>query len=313
MKTTKLQKIRFSVNIDQNFKELEIEKHSQVEKEEKLNELREIQKRTKYESAMSCLVSGDNQRGIKNLLYLKDDLVEEKKSISSDFLFLLKKIISAYKLEKLENKIPAILQEYHEITLKLYESDIASLFNEVEFVSINYLHIDPKQAIQFLKEVIECQVFPPFFNHIFLYYLGTAFLLVGKDYDAAIKCLENSLNSADDEYIKCCIKNNLCCALLWQKSDESVKKLEDIDKINTVDFSKQVSNEMFAIVKKFKETVIMSEGMKIKYESHLDFDIDNMSAETQEEKEKLVFKFVLTRNFDLKDNVSIVKELVIKL
>ena len=273
--------------------------------------LREIQKRPKYESAISCLVSGDNKRGLKNLLYLKEDLEEENKRLTSDFLFLLKKIVSAYKFEKEYNKIINILKEYYSISVNLYESDLNSLFCEIEYVAINFIHLDPRESIVFLKEIIEKQVFPPFFNHIFLYYLGTAFLLVGKDYDAALKCLKESLETVDDDYLKSCILNNYCCAQLWLKSEENVKKMEDIDKISTVDFAKEASKEMFDIIKQFKETIILNEKLKFSYHDNIKFDIDLMTLTTEEEKQNLIMKFVLSKNFDLSDNVMVVKELVI--
>lgn len=282
-----------------------------IKKDEEEMILREIQKRPKYESAIACLVSGENKRGLKNLLYLKEDLEEENKRNNSDFLFLLKKIVSAYKFEKENIKIIEILKEYYSVTVNLYESDLNSLFNEIEYVAINFIHIDPKESIMFLKEVIEKQIFPPFFNHIFLYYLGTAFLLVGKDYDAAIKCLRESLESVDDEYLKSCILNNYCCAQLWFKSQENVKKLEDIDKISTVDFAKESSKDMLNIIKQFKETIILNEDLKITYLDDIKFDIDLMTAVSDEDRHRLILKFVLSKSFDLYENTSVIKELVI--
>jgi hypothetical protein len=285
------------------------QKETQNDKEEEL-QLREIQKRPKYESAMAFLVTGENKRALKTLLQLKEDLVEENKQISSDYLFLHKKVISAYKFEKEIDEIPDVLNDYYRISLKLYDSDLNSLFSEVEYVAINLIHIDPKKAVLFLKEIIENQIFPPFFNHIFLYYLGTSFLMVGSNYGDAIKCLSDSLKSVEDNYLKGCILNNYCCALLWEKSTENIQKLADIDKIDTAEYSKKTTKDLFEIVKKFKETIILTEGIELKYEDNIDFDFENMSLNNEEEKNKLIFRYVLTKEFDLKSNKNVVKELV---
>ena len=289
---------------------LQANKLDQNEKNEEEPQLREIQKRPKYESAIACLVSGDNKRALKTLIQLKEDLNEENKVYTSDYLFLLKKIISAYKFQKEIDKIPDVMNEYYKITLKIYDSDLNSLFSEVEYIAINLINIDPKSAILFLKEIIENQIFPPFFNHIFLYYLGTSFLLVGVNYMDAIQCLKDSLNSVEDNYLKSCILNNYCCALLWEKSTQNMKKFQDIDNINTAEYSKQATKEIFEIVKKFKETIFLTEGIDLKYEDNIDFDLEKMAIDNDEEKKKVIIKFVLSKNFDLKTNITIVKELV---
>ncbi len=291
------------------FSSFPFQQQKEPQNEEEI-ELREIQKRPKYESAMACLVTGDNKRALKTLLQLKEDLVEENKEISSDYLFLLKKVISAYKFEKELDKIPDVLDNYYRISLKLYDSDLNSLFSEVEYVAINLIHIEPKKAVLFLKEIIENQIFPPFFNHIFLYYLGTSFLMVGSNYGDAIKCLSDSLNSVEDDYLKGCILNNYCCAVLWEKSTENINKLKDIDKMDTAEYSKQTTKDLFEIVKKFKETIILTEGIELKYEDKIDFDYENMSINNEEEKSKLLIRYVLTKEFDLKSNKNVVIELV---
>ena len=87
--------------------------------------------------------------------------------------------------------------------------------------------------------------------------------------------------------------------------------MEDIDKISTVDFAKEASKEMFDIIKQFKETIILNEKLKFSYHDNIKFDIDLMTLTTEEEKQNLIMKFVLSKNFDLSDNVMVVKELVI--
>ena len=134
--------------------------------------LREIQMRPKYEAAISNIIIGENSKAINFLDELLIDLKEERKQYTEDYIFLLKKIISVNKINKDLIFNTKYLYELHSSSLNIFRYDFNSLFETVEYIIINLINSDPIEAINYIKLIIDDNLFPNFFNHIFMYYLG---------------------------------------------------------------------------------------------------------------------------------------------
>jgi len=274
-------------------------------------ELREIQKSPKYEAAIGFVVAGDYERGIKILKDLQKNIRSENNHISGDYLFLLKKIVSFNKIAKYPISNIEILNEISEISKKIYSTDFNNLFDNTEYTIINLLEIDPTQAIKFTNEILEENIFPGFFDHIFKYYLGSAYVLEGKSLEVAVEIFNAIENEIDDKYLKCCVLNNKACALWWDKLRYYINEIEKNQAIS-YELVDQIAKEVFSIVKVFKNGLIQIEDLEnLKYEDRINYEGISTSSEKSEDiVRKNFLKYLLTINFDIskKFDSNFVKE-----
>lgn len=126
----------------------------------------------KYEAALTLFLSGEYEKAIDYLYQLKSDKKGENDFMNEDYIFLIKKIIYYNKLHGKTFHNTPILLELSEIITSLYSEDIYLLFDNIEFIIINLILADHLEAIKFIEEIIKNEIIPPFFNHIFNYYLG---------------------------------------------------------------------------------------------------------------------------------------------
>jgi hypothetical protein len=134
--------------------------------------LRDIQLKPKYEAAISNIIIGDNIKAISFLDELLNDLKEERKENTEDYIFLLKKIISFNKINRGSNANTRYLLELHKSCVNIYRYDFNALFDITEYIIINLINGNPTEAINYIQSIIDDNLFPNFFIHIFYYYLG---------------------------------------------------------------------------------------------------------------------------------------------
>lgn len=130
----------------------------------------------KYEAALTLFLTGENDKAIDFLYQLKTDKIQENDYVNDDFVFLMKKIVYYNKLNGKTFHNTAILIELAEVINALYRDDINSLFDNIEYIIINLILSDHLEAIKYIENIIKMQLIPPFFNHIFNYYLGVRFI-----------------------------------------------------------------------------------------------------------------------------------------
>jgi len=126
----------------------------------------------KYEAALTLFLSGEHDKAIDYLYQLKSDKKSENDFLNEDYIFLIKKIVFYNKLYGKTSHNIAILMELSDISIDLYSEDMNLLFDHIEFVIINFILSDHLEAIKYIEDIIKRQIIPPFFNHIFNYYLG---------------------------------------------------------------------------------------------------------------------------------------------
>jgi len=126
----------------------------------------------KYEAALTLFLTGESDKAIEYLYQLKSDKRNENDFLNEDYIFLIKKIVFYNKLYGKTKLNTGVLLELAELVINLYVEDINSLFDNIEFVIINLILSDHLEAVKYTDEIIRKQIIPPFFNHIFNYYLG---------------------------------------------------------------------------------------------------------------------------------------------
>lgn len=126
----------------------------------------------KYEAALTLFLTGEHDKAIEYLYLLKSDKEGENDFLNEDYLFLIKKIVYYNKMYGKTFQNTAILKELSDIAINLYNDDINLLFDHIEYVMINLILSDHLEAINYIEDIIKRQIIPPFFNHIFNYYLG---------------------------------------------------------------------------------------------------------------------------------------------
>ena len=132
----------------------------------------------KYEAALTLFLSGEHEKAIDYLNQLKTEKKGENESMNEDYIFLIKKIIYYNKLYGKTFQNTSILLELSDIAIYFYNEDTYMLFDNIEFVIINLILSDHLEAIKFIENVIKKELIPPFFNHIFNYYLGVKFIFI---------------------------------------------------------------------------------------------------------------------------------------
>lgn len=126
----------------------------------------------KYEAALTLFLSGDHEKALDYLYQLKMDKKGENDFLNEDYIFLIKKIVYYNKSYGKTFLNTAILMELSDISINLCNDDMNFLFDNIEFVIINLILSDHLEAIKYIEDIIKRQIIPPFFNHIFNYYLG---------------------------------------------------------------------------------------------------------------------------------------------
>ena len=125
----------------------------------------------KYESAINLTINGENDRAINLFKELRQDM-KEANNINDDYAFLLKKIISMNKIRRKIKESADFLKELDNVNKMINSSDINKLFEVTEYIIINLTLIDPKETINYINDLVEKEILPKFFNHIFFYYLS---------------------------------------------------------------------------------------------------------------------------------------------
>jgi hypothetical protein len=286
----------FSTTIKQTSSQ-QTEENRSEENEQEVPQLRQIQLTPRYEAAISFFVTGDYDRAIKSLMELKRSIMSENRQISEDYLFLLKKIISINKVNKDLNSNTEILFEVKEICLRLYKSDFNYLFENLEYIMINLTNYNPTKAIEFVDEVLEGKFLPNFFEHIFKYYQGSAYILEGKSLNKAIEILDSIDKEIDDKYLRACVFNNKACAKWWMTMTNYINQMKNQKGIS-MEIVENLATEMLSVIKILKEALIHIEEIgDFKFEDKYLFN--NEIPKDDPETIRLNFlKYFLSKNFD---------------
>ncbi len=126
----------------------------------------------KYEAALTLFLTGEHDKAIDYLYQLKNDKKSENDYMNEDYIFLVKKLINYNKIYRRTFHNTPLLIELGSIILNLYSDDITTIFDNIEYVIINLILSDHLEAIKYTEDIIKKEIVPPFFNHIFNYYLG---------------------------------------------------------------------------------------------------------------------------------------------
>ncbi len=138
--------------------------------------MKNIQLNPKYQAALSLFLSGENSKATEFLYELKTEKKNENDYLNEDFIFLIKKIIHYNKTYGNITHNTFVLKELSDVVKILYEEDINSLFDNIEYIIINLIQCDHIEANKYIEEIINKKIFPEFFNHIFKYYLGVIYI-----------------------------------------------------------------------------------------------------------------------------------------
>jgi hypothetical protein len=289
--------LKFFSTTNQQLSSQQHQENANEEKEDETPQLRQIQLNPRYEAAISFFVTGDYDRAIKSLMELKRNIMAENRQISEDYLFLLKKIISINKVNKDLNSNTEILFEVKEICLRLYKSDFNYLFENLEYIVINLTNYNPAKAIEFVNEILEGKFLPNFFEHIFKYYQGSAYILEGKSLNKAIEILDSIEKEIDDKYLRACVYNNKACAMWWMTMTTYVNQMK-IQKGISLEIVENLATEMLSIIKFFKEALgHIEEISDFRFEEKYIFN--NELPRNDHEQIRINFlKYFLSKNFD---------------
>jgi hypothetical protein len=268
-------------------------------------ELRPIQLKPKYEAAISTFISGDIPKGLNFLEDLKNDLKSEHKECTDDYIFLLKKIISFQRHNSVDKKLTnSLLYELHEVGIKLYKTDFTNLFDNIEYIILQLIHIDPPSAIEYIDSILAEEVLPQFFNNIIYYYQATALGIEGKPkgLEKGIELFEKIINQLDDKYINGCLMSNYATLFWWSKLSKHMDEMRLNG--NSLELIKLIAKDSYSIVKTYKEAIIQIENLDLAYE-------EDLKVEEESPRERILSRF-LNKQFDVTDKYDkqIINEMV---
>jgi hypothetical protein len=253
-------------------------------------ELRTIQLSPKYEAAISSFISGETHKAINFLEDLKNDLKSDKNDSTEDFIFLLKKLISFTKHDKNAESTIKHLNNLHETGIKIYRNDFTKLFDNIEYIIIQLIHISPSKSIEYANMIVDNEILPKFFDNIIYYYLATAYGIEGKpnSLEKGITLFEKIIDQLEDNYINGCVLNNYACLLWWSRLSKHIENMQK--KGHSIELLKSIAKDSYDIVKVFKTALAQIENINVKFEEETILE-DNP-------RNKILSSF-LNRQFDI--------------
>jgi hypothetical protein len=121
--------------------------------------------------------------------------------------------------------------------------------------------IDPKKGSNFIESLLEENLFPPFFDHIFKYYLGTSFGLEGNNINKAVTVLKEVSKSNEDKYLHGCVLNNLACCLWWSRINEHITEMNKT-KSYSFETVNKLAKDLGEVISYFKIALINIENLE---------------------------------------------------
>ena len=253
-----------------------------------------------YEAALSSYIEGNYDKTNYFMNELKSSLKSEGKYNTKEYIELLRKDI---KLNKSSNNITFNIQNINEIHKISNELSKGNFFNMQEDVISNITYMinyHPKESIDYINKAAD--YFPEFFDPIFKFYLGTAYLLEGSNVQLGIDTMNNNdiIGKIEDKELKTYYFNNISVGMFW-KATEKFKET----KKETISYEiiEQISKDIYNLIQRFKEGISLMEEITndnfkegVKFDSVGLRDKFNLSKNSTEEEIEEIIKNTETLN-----------------